>query len=73
MAKNKKANKKLQADCKAALAKIRVDPSKGREEASNLKKPKLQTFFEKMSPQVGFEPTTNRLTVDRSATELLRK
>ena len=25
------------------------------------------------TPQVGFEPTTNRLTVDRSATELLRK
>ena len=24
------------------------------------------------TPQVGFEPTTNRLTVDRSATELLR-
>ena len=27
-------------------------------------------FFK--TPQVGFEPTTNRLTVDRSATELLR-
>ncbi len=25
-----------------------------------------------LTPQVGFEPTTNRLTVDRSATELLR-
>ncbi len=25
------------------------------------------------SPQVGFEPTTNRLTADRSTTELLRK
>ena len=25
------------------------------------------------SPQVGFEPTTNRLTVDRSTTELLRQ
>ena len=24
------------------------------------------------TPQVGFEPTTNRLTVDRSTTELLR-
>lgn len=24
------------------------------------------------SPQVGFEPTTNRLTADRSTTELLR-
>jgi hypothetical protein len=29
-------------------------------------------FKENKSPQVGFEPTTNRLTVDRSATELLR-
>lgn len=26
----------------------------------------------KKSPQVGFEPTTNRLTADRSTTELLR-
>ena len=26
----------------------------------------------KMAPQVGFEPTTNRLTADRSTTELLR-
>ena len=25
-----------------------------------------------MTPQVGFEPTTNRLTVDGSAAELLR-
>ena len=25
-----------------------------------------------MAPQVGFEPTTNRLTADRSTTELLR-
>ena len=25
-----------------------------------------------LTPQVGFEPTTNRLTVDRSTTELLR-
>ena len=25
------------------------------------------------SPQVGFEPTTNQLTADRSTTELLRK
>jgi hypothetical protein len=24
------------------------------------------------TPQVGFEPTTNRLTADRSTTELLR-
>jgi hypothetical protein len=27
-------------------------------------------FF--LTPQVGFEPTTNRLTADRSTTELLR-
>ena len=26
-----------------------------------------------VTPQVGFEPTTNRLTADRSTTELLRK
>ena len=26
-----------------------------------------------MAPQVGFEPTANRLTADRSTTELLRK
>jgi hypothetical protein len=25
----------------------------------------------KMAPEVGFEPTTNRLTADRSTTELL--
>jgi hypothetical protein len=25
-----------------------------------------------LTPQVGLEPTTNRLTVDRSTTELLR-
>jgi hypothetical protein len=25
-----------------------------------------------LAPQVGFEPTTNRLTADRSTTELLR-
>jgi len=25
------------------------------------------------TPQVGFEPTTNRLTVDRSTAELLRQ
>ena len=27
----------------------------------------------KMAPEVGIEPTTNRLTADRSTTELLRK
>ena len=26
--------------------------------------------FEKLAPAVGFEPTTNRLTADRSTTEL---
>ena len=26
-----------------------------------------------LAPQVGLEPTTNRLTADRSTTELLRK
>ena len=26
---------------------------------------------ERMAPEVGFEPTTNRLTADRSTTELL--
>jgi hypothetical protein len=26
--------------------------------------------WEKMAPAVGFEPTTNRLTADRSTTEL---
>lgn len=30
------------------------------------------TYLFLKTPQVGFEPTTNRLTVDRSATELLR-
>jgi hypothetical protein len=28
--------------------------------------------FLRMAPEVGFEPTTNRLTADRSTTELLR-
>ena len=27
---------------------------------------------DEVAPQVGFEPTTNRLTADRSTTELLR-
>ena len=30
----------------------------------------LQVYF--LSPQIGFEPMTNRLTVERSTTELLR-
>ncbi len=36
--------------------------------------PNSQSKFLKKdgSPQVGFEPTTNRLTADRSTTELLR-
>ena len=29
-------------------------------------------MFKNISPQVGFEPTTNRLTADRSTPELLR-
>jgi hypothetical protein len=37
----------------------------GREAMS---KPKAR----RMAPEVGFEPTTNRLTADRSTTELLR-
>jgi hypothetical protein len=28
--------------------------------------------YEEVAPEVGFEPTTNRLTADRSTTELLR-
>ncbi len=28
--------------------------------------------YARMAPEVGFEPTTNRLTADRSTTELLR-
>lgn len=31
-----------------------------------------QVLEEKSSPQIGFEPTTHRLTADRSTTELLR-
>jgi hypothetical protein len=30
------------------------------------------TCSPKLAPEVGFEPTTNRLTADRSTTELLR-
>jgi hypothetical protein len=30
----------------------------------------LSIFVAKMAPAVGFEPTTNRLTADRSTTEL---
>jgi hypothetical protein len=33
---------------------------------------KFLQIVEVKTPQVGFEPTTNRLTVDRSTTELLR-
>ncbi len=36
---------------------------------------RLSGFFlggKKMAPEVGLEPTTNRLTADRSTTELLR-
>jgi hypothetical protein len=31
-----------------------------------------QADVQKVAPEVGFEPTTNRLTADRSTTELLR-
>ena len=30
------------------------------------------SHLKKMAPEVGLEPTTNRLTADRSTTELLR-
>ena len=36
-----------------------------------LSKISAASFFS-IAPEVGFEPTTNRLTVDRSAAELLR-
>ena len=32
----------------------------------------LSVAILRMAPEVGFEPTTNRLTADRSTTELLR-
>jgi hypothetical protein len=32
----------------------------------------LIKIYIRMAPEVGFEPTTNRLTADRSTTELLR-
>ena len=32
----------------------------------------LSVASRKLAPEVGFEPTTNRLTADRSTTELLR-
>ncbi len=31
-----------------------------------------KSHLKKMAPEVGLEPTTNRLTADRSTTELLR-
>ena len=50
------------------LAPYRIYPSAG---------PRGQTMVifltaQDMAPEVGFEPTTNRLTADRSTTELLR-
>ena len=33
---------------------------------------KLRIFEEKLAPEVGIEPTTNRLTAGRSTAELLR-
>src|ERR1700738_4366127 len=35
-------------------------------------RPHPSAFCSEMAPEVGFEPTTNRLTADRSTTELLR-
>ncbi len=42
--------------------------------ATNIKNLKLENsnFRLLVTPRVGFEPTTNRLTADRSATELPR-
>ena len=39
----------------------------------NIKTSKQEVLKKYGSPQVGLEPTTNRLTADRSTTELLRK
>ena len=39
----------------------------------HLKSAKSECTATELTPQVGFEPTTNRLTADRSTTELLRK
>ena len=38
----------------------------------NIKTSKQEVLKKYGSPQVGLEPTTNRLTADRSTTELLR-
>src|SRR5437763_4802000 len=46
--------------CRSCQCKMRLSDSGER---------KLKTF--EMAPEVGFEPTTNRLTADRSTTELL--
>ena len=45
--------------CRSCQCKMRLSDSGER---------KLKTF--KLAPEVGFEPTTNRLTADRSTTEL---
>ena len=37
-----------------------------------LKRKKFIIYSYLLTPQVGFEPTTNRLTADRSTTELLK-
>jgi hypothetical protein len=43
-------------------------------ESASLPSPaqRLGSIVSKVAPEVGFEPTTNRLTADRSTTELLR-
>ena len=57
---------------------LRRDRKKDREEVTHLptqSEPldsELKNEELKKSPQVGFEPTTNQLTADRSTTELLR-
>jgi hypothetical protein len=43
------------------LGRVRLRPNRG-----------LLRRLGKVAPEVGFEPTTNRLTADRSTTELLR-
>jgi len=40
------------------------------EDWRNLARSDMKCHFERMAPAVGFEPTTNRLTADRSTTEL---
>lgn len=55
---------KLGAIRRAAPWRIRVTSAGGHEQADGLS-------ARRMAPEVGLEPTTNRLTADRSTTELL--